>query len=256
MKITAIIPARLDSRRFPRKVLYEFYGLPMIEHVRRRALLSNAFDDVYVATCDEEIASVIYSYGGKVIMTSNSHPNGTSRVAEAVKSINCSHVVLLQGDEPLFLPRHVEQLIEKIKQNPEIECWNLTAPIDNIEDLDQISIVKCTVSESGRIIYCYRRSPSISNFNIQKEFTRKVLGLIAFRKDFLEALVKLPISRIEEHESIEQMRVVENGFVFTSVDVMPSLPSVNEPSEVEIILDCLKNNQEQNLLLSEILQKF
>jgi 3-deoxy-manno-octulosonate cytidylyltransferase (CMP-KDO synthetase) len=66
----------------------------------------------------------------------------------------------------------------------------------------------------------------------------------------------LPISRTEEHESIEQMRVVENGFVFTSVDVMPSLPSVNEPSEVEIIIDCLKNNQEQNLLLSEILQKF
>ncbi len=101
MKIIAVIPAHMASVRFPRKILFQFHGLPMIEHVRRRALLSKAFDDVFVATCDEEIASVIRSFGGKIIMTANTHNNGTSRVAEAVKDIECSHVVLLQGDEPL-----------------------------------------------------------------------------------------------------------------------------------------------------------
>ena len=114
MKIVAVIPAHLASVRFPRKILFDFHGLPMIEHVRRRALLSKSISDVYVATCDNEIADVIKSFGGKVIMTSNSHTNGTSRVAEAIADIECSHVMLLQGDEPLLLPRHLDEFAKTI----------------------------------------------------------------------------------------------------------------------------------------------
>jgi 3-deoxy-manno-octulosonate cytidylyltransferase (CMP-KDO synthetase) len=73
MKIVAVIPAHLASVRFPRKILFPFHGLPMIEHVRRRALLSSAASDVIVATCDEEIATVVRGFGGKVIMTANTH---------------------------------------------------------------------------------------------------------------------------------------------------------------------------------------
>jgi len=79
----------------------------MIEHVRRRALMCPSLDRVVVATCDDEIASTVRDFGGEVIMTSNTHRNGTTRVAEAAGKIGCSHVVLLQGDEPLLLPRHV-----------------------------------------------------------------------------------------------------------------------------------------------------
>ena len=75
MKIVAVIPAHLASVRFPKKILFQFHGLPMIEHVRRRALLSKAVSEVYVATCDEEIAAAIRGFGGKVIMTSNTHTN-------------------------------------------------------------------------------------------------------------------------------------------------------------------------------------
>lgn len=82
----------------------------MIEHVRRRALMCSNLSTVIVATCDEEIAEVVQANGGQVIMTSYDHINGTTRVAEAVKQIDCSHVLLLQGDEPLLLPRHVEEL--------------------------------------------------------------------------------------------------------------------------------------------------
>ena len=120
MKIVAVIPAHLASVRFPGKILFKFHGLPMIEHVRRRALLSGAVSDVYIATCDEEIATAIRDFGGKVIMTANTHTNGTSRIAEAVQNIDCSHVVLLQGDEPLLLPRHLESLVNAIKENPAI----------------------------------------------------------------------------------------------------------------------------------------
>jgi 3-deoxy-manno-octulosonate cytidylyltransferase (CMP-KDO synthetase) len=225
----------------------------MIEHVRRRALLSKAFDDVYVATCDEEIASVICNYGGKVIMTANTHSNGTSRVAEAVKDIDCSHVVLLQGDEPLFLPDHVNQLVDAIKQNPQGESWNATGPIDTKEELDRHSFVKCAVSESNRIIFCFRRSPSYSEFENNKTFIRKILGLIAFRKDFLQKIVGMPVSRIEKYEFIEQMRVIENGFTMTSVPVSPSLPSVNEPAEADIVLEYIRNIPIQGNLLKTII---
>lgn len=253
MKIIAVIPAHMASVRFPRKILFEFHGLPMIEHVRRRALLSKAFDEVYVATCDEEIASVIRSFGGKVIMTANTHTNGTSRVAEAVSDIDCTHVVLLQGDEPLMLPSHVIKLVNEIRENPEVESWNATGPIDQPEELDKHSFVKCAVAESGRIIFCFRRSPGYSDFEKQKIFIRKILGLIAFRKDFLQKVVALPISRIENFEFIEQMRVIENGYTMISVPVEPSLPSVNEPGEADIILEYIKIDKGQEIILKKIL---
>jgi len=122
MNIIAVIPAHLASVRFPNKVLHNFYGLPMIEHVRRRALLSTVIKEVYVATCDTQIAETIKQFGGKVLLTSNNHKNGTTRVAEAIKDIDCSHVILLQGDEPLLLPRHIDKVALEINKSPLMVC--------------------------------------------------------------------------------------------------------------------------------------
>ena len=254
MKIIAVIPAHLASVRFPNKILFPFFDLPMIEHVRRRALLSQSIKDVYVATCDDEIESIIKSYGGRVIRTSNKHKNGTSRVAEAIKNIDCSHVILLQGDEPLLLPRHIDKLANEILCNKEIDSWNATGQIQNIDELDRHSFVKCAISESERILYCFRRTPSYSKFKNQLEYIRKILGLIAFRKDFLLNLTSKNSTRIEEFEYIEQMRIIENNYVLKSVPVAPSLPSVNEPEEADIVLDYINKNDEQKLILKKILK--
>ena len=135
MKILGVIPAHMASVRFSNKILLNIHGLPMIEHVRRRALLSEELDNVVVATCDLEIADVIKSYNGEVIMTSNNHKNGTSRVAEAVQDCNYSHILLLQGDEPLLLPRHINSMVKAIKSNPDIDCWNATGSINSKEEL-------------------------------------------------------------------------------------------------------------------------
>ncbi len=253
MKIVAVIPAHLASVRFPRKILFPFHGLPMIEHVRRRALLSNNVSDVYVATCDEEIAETVIGFGGKVIMTSNSHKNGTTRVAEAVKDVECSHVILLQGDEPLLLPRHLDVLAQAIVAEPEGDAWNATGPIEHKEELDRHSFVKCVVSESSRILFCFRRSPFFSACDVQQSFVRKILGIIAYRKDFLLRLTALPASPIEQAEFIEQMRIIENGYSLRSIPVSPSLPSVNEPVEAELVLNYIRHNTEQRALLERIL---
>lgn len=254
MKIVAVIPAHLASVRFPRKILFPFHGLPMIEHVRRRALLSGAVSDVYVATCDEEIAKVIRSFGGKVIMTANTHTNGTTRVAEAIKDVDCTHVMLLQGDEPLLLPRHMEIFAKAIAAEPGGVAWNATGPIEHEDELDRHSFVKCAVSLSGHVLYCFRRTPCYSPFAVQQTFIRKILGIIAYRKDFLLQLTTLPAAPIEQAEFIEQMRIIENGYSLRSIAVSPSLPSVNEPAEAGAVLDYIQNNSEQRLLLEQVLR--
>lgn len=252
MKIAAVIPARLQSTRFPRKILLPIHGLPMIEHVRRRALMCPMLGEVIVATCDDEIADVVRDNGGRVVVTSDSHMNGTTRVAEAVAQVDCSHVLLLQGDEPLLLPRHVEALAKAITAEPKLNAWNLIGALDSQDELDRHSFVKCAIAAPHEILYCFRRSPNFSDFATQKIFVRKMLGIIAYRKDFLQKLTSLSASPIEKAESIEQMRILENGFGLSYVEVAPALPSINEPSELQEVLDCLSADSEQQILLKAI----
>lgn len=251
MKIIAIIPAHMASVRFPGKILFPFYGLPMIEHVRRRALLSKSVAEVIVATCDQDIAKTIRSYGGKVVMTANTHKNGTTRVAEAIQDLDCTHVLLLQGDEPLLLPRHVDDIVQAIKNNPRLDAWNATGPIESPDELDRNSFVKCSIGVNNNILYCFRRTPCYSNFEVQQKFVRKILGVIAYRKDALLEITNLDPAAIEQAEFIEQMRIIENGFDIHSVAVEPSLPSVNEPKEADIVLEYIKSNREQQEILKQ-----
>ena len=252
MKIAAIIPARLKSTRFTNKVLLPIHGLPMIEHVRRRALMCPSLSEVVVATCDEEIAEVVRGNGGRVIMTSDSHLNGTTRVSEAVAHVDCTHMLLLQGDEPLLLPRHVEELAQAVIAEPDVASWNLIGALQTEDELDRHSFVKCAIAPPREILYCFRRSPNFSDFATQKTFVRKMLGIIAYRKEFLQKLTALPSSPIEKAESNEQMRILENGFDLSYVEVAPALPSINEPAELQEVLESLSADIEQQILLKAI----
>lgn len=253
MKIVGVIPAHLASIRFPQKILFDIHGLPMIEHVRRRALLCGELEDVIVATCDLEIANIVKSYGGKVIMTSNTHKNGTSRVAEAIEDYDCTHLLLLQGDEPLLLPRHLSKIIEAMKSNPDIESWNATGVINSEDELERQSFVKCSLLKNNKITNCFRKTPYVCDLKTQQKFVRKILGIIGYKKDFLLDLNQLTNTPIELAESIEQMRIIESEFSLYSIDVSPSLPSINEPHEVNIVLDYLKSNKEQQIFLKKII---
>jgi 3-deoxy-manno-octulosonate cytidylyltransferase (CMP-KDO synthetase) len=255
MKITAVIPAHLASIRFPRKILFPFYGLPMIEHVRRRTLMSQAVCKVYVATSDKEIADVVEGHGGDVIMTGNYHSNGSSRVAEAISQIDCTHVILLQGDEPLMLPSHVDAMADALRANPDGDAWNATGPIESPDELDRHSFVKCCIGKNNQIMQCFRRTPFFSNYEIQRNFTRKILGLIVYRREFLMQLMRFEETPIEKEEFIEQMRIIENGYNLNSVEVSPSLPSVNEPEDAVIIQNYIKNNPEQQELLKRVMDQ-
>ena len=135
MPITAIIPAHLNSIRLPGKILIDIHGLPMIEHVRRRALMSELISNVYVATCDEQIKQTVEFFGGNVIMTSKKHKNGTSRVTEAINSLDIDKIMLLQGDEPLILPRHIDKIISIVEKDGKYDAWNATGHLEVSDDL-------------------------------------------------------------------------------------------------------------------------
>ncbi|MCG9875824.1 MAG: NTP transferase domain-containing protein [Leptospiraceae bacterium] len=249
LKIVALIPAHLASVRFPRKVLYEIHGVPMIEHVRRRALLSGVFDDVIVATCDDEIQNLIEKHGGKVIRTANTHKNGTSRIAEAVQNVECSHVVLLQADEPLLLPEDLEYFTNFIKEDQsDTVSWNATGPIEHIEELDRHSFVKCFVNEKNRILFCFRRSPAYGKFEDSTKYIRKILGIIGYTKEFLIKIASSPPTPFETIEFIEQMRILENEYSLKSVSLDRTFPSINEPCEVKEVMNKLKDSKQQSYL--------
>ena len=203
-----------------------------------------------MATCDREISEVVEGNGGKCIMTSASHLNGTSRVAEASLEIDCTHVILLQGDEPLLLPEYVDLMCENILDQPHLDAWNGTGPLQTEAELDRHSFVKCAINQDSKIMYCFRRSPSFAPLEQQIKTMRKILGIIAFRREYLERLIKLPQALTEVSESIEQMRIIEDGGEFVSVGFQESLPSVNEPHEAEIVEHYLRQNVRQQELFA------
>lgn len=251
MKEIAVIPARLNSKRFPNKILYDLNGLPMIEHVRRRVMMAKKVKDVIVATCDIEIRNVLESYGAKVVMTSKNHRNGTTRVAEAIANISCRNVILIQGDEPLLLPRYLDKMIETIRQDNLSFAWNATGPIGSKKEIYKKSIVKASVYEDN-ILYCFRERNKKMDFRIHLQRIRKILGLIAFKKDFLMKLIKMKQTLVEKFQSIEQMRIIENGYLIRSVPFDSSQPSINEPFEVGLVWEYVQNNEEQKNILEDV----
>ena len=148
----------------------------------------------------------------------------------------------------------MEAVLKAMKLEPTCDAWNGTGSIESLEELDRHSFVKCSIALSGRILYCFRRSPAYGPFENQRKYIRKILGLIAYRKDLLLKLPLLLPSPIEESEFIEQVRLLDHGYNLWSVPVNPSLPSVNEPQEAQIVIDKIKLDPEQAELLAGILK--
>ena len=134
VNVAAIIPARMDSSRYPGKPLIEIEGLPMIEHVRRRALMCTEFSEVLVATCDKEIKDTVEFYGGSVLMTKDTHIVATERIVEAIQRVDCTHVVNVQGDEILILPSDLKLMVKAIENESDGDVWNAVGKVTSIND--------------------------------------------------------------------------------------------------------------------------
>ena len=255
IKLIAVIPAHLNSIRLKKKVLIDILGLPMIEHVRRRVLNSNIFERVIIASGDDEILKLIERYGGDTIKTYQKHNNGTSRVSEAVKDLKYTHIVIIQGDEPLIKKEHLLKISKSIINNPSLDAWNSITNLNKSEDLDNENVVKASINEKEKIIYLFRKTPSYADVSDQLIYIKKIQGLIAFRREVLEKLSLIPPSFGEKFESIEQLRIVYNGYHLQGVMQDDQVPSINEENDLKDLYKYLSENKDQNEFTKYILNE-
>jgi 3-deoxy-manno-octulosonate cytidylyltransferase (CMP-KDO synthetase) len=211
MKIIGIIPARYGSTRLEGKPLMDICGKPMIQLVVEAAQKAHLLEEVIVATDDQRIVQVVESFGGKASLTSVDHKTGTDRVAEVAAGLDVDVVVNIQGDEPLLNPAMIDEVTEPFLRDPALPMCTMCTPILEEEKLNSPHVVKVVFNQDGYALYFSR---SLIPYPRKREnfVAYEHLGLYAYRKDFLMKYIKLPQTRLEINESLEQLRVLESGY--------------------------------------------
>lgn len=226
MKILGIIPARYASTRLPAKLLKEINGKSILEMVYRQCQKAESLTDVVVATDSKLIYDHVKEFGGKVVMTSEEHPSGTDRCAEALAqmggTIAYDFVVNIQGDEPLMEPENINRLCDSFSIETQIS--SVYYKIKETDSLLNPNVVKVVLSENQEAVY-FSRSPvphlrevEIDDWVKQSDYY-KHLGMYGFRTTVLEEIVKLPMAKLETIEKLEQLRWLSNGYKINMVEV-------------------------------------
>jgi 3-deoxy-manno-octulosonate cytidylyltransferase (CMP-KDO synthetase) len=245
-RIVAIIPARLGSSRFPGKPLAPLLGRPMIEHVFRRAMLCERLDAVYVATCDDEIRSVVEGFDGPVLMTSAAHERASDRVAEAAERIHADIVVMIQGDEPMIAPSMILDAITPMFQDSSVMCVNLASRIRNHEEYIDRNTIKVVMNLNGDALYFSRSPIPALTFPIDSGSERppvfKQVCVIPFRRDFLREFARLPPTPLEQAESIDMLRVIEHGRSIRLVETTSATHAVDTPEDLRLVETLMKDD--------------
>jgi len=253
-KIVVIIPARMAASRFPGKPLVRIMDLPMIEHVRRRVLLSDVVDDVCVATCDEVVMCAVEKHGGKAVMTADTHERCTERVEEAARGIEADIVVIVQGDEPLFMPEVIEKLVHPIVSDGNICCTNLLSLIRDRADLSDIDIVKSVLDQDQNVMY-FSRSP-VPYFRVNNDVPcYRQTGISAFTKGFLSKFTQLRPTPLEIAESVDFLRILEHGYKIKGVVIPQRTFGVDREDDVQIIENVIINDPIHNKYYKKIIER-
>lgn len=230
-KTVAVIPARLESSRLPRKALLDICGLPMIVHVYKRCLLARSLEDVYVATDSEEIKTAVELYGGKVLMTSSLHATGTDRIAEAAESIDADIVVNVQGDEALVNPEHIDKVVAVLQSDPAVNVGILVNPFFKRNSPSDIKVV---LTRDDDVMY-FSRADIPSDARVDNPPLLKAYHIVPFRKDFLLQYAKWDKCPLEQVEFNEYLRILEHGCRIKAVHVESDALSVDTLADLEYV---------------------
>ena len=213
--IVCIIPSRYESSRFPGKPLADLYGKPMIQHVYERVAQAKAVPYVAVATDDQRIFDAVKIFGGNAIMTATTHRSGTDRISEAIKTLNLASdaiVVNIQGDQPIFEPVQVDEVIQPLVDDPAIVMSTLIYKIILEEEITHPHAVKVAFDNDGFALYFSRATiPFVRDKKLKADYY-KHHGIYAYRRDFLDIFTGLPEGKLEKLEALEQLRALEYGY--------------------------------------------
>jgi len=238
VKAVAILPARLESSRLPRKALADICGLPMIVHVYKRCLLAKQLDDVFVATDNEEIRLEVERHGGKVIMTSCEHETGTDRIAEAAAGLDTEIVVNVQGDEALVNPQYIDKEVAALQDNPEINVGILVNPYSK---RNSPSDIKAVLTRDNDVMY-FSRMDIPSNARVDNPEMLKAYHIVPFRKSFLLEYAQWEKGVLERIEYNEYLRILERGHKIRAVHVESDAVSVDTADDLEYVREKMVND--------------
>lgn len=251
MNIIGVIPARMASSRYPGKPMANILGMPMIGHVYYRSKMCDALKEVYVATCDKEIFDYIISIDGKAVMTSSLHERASDRVAEAMLKVEGNSkeltdiVVMIQGDEPMVFPEMINDAIEPLIENKETDVVNLMAELLD-DEINNPNVVKVVADLRGYALYFSREAiPSLKKYKGKAKMYKQV-PIIPFRRDYLIEYNQLEQTPLEVIESVDMLRVLENGsrvlmvesqHITFGVDTIEDLQKVERFMSKDVLFD-------------------
>jgi 3-deoxy-manno-octulosonate cytidylyltransferase (CMP-KDO synthetase) len=243
MKVVAIIPARMGSSRFPGKPLVPILGKPMIEHVYRRVSLCEQVDATIIATCDEEIRDAAEGFGAPVIMTSESHDRASDRVAEAVQDLDADVIVMVQGDEPMIYPDMIDAAIGPFLGENGPGCVNLSRRLDNLDDYMNPDTIKVVTDINNDALYMTRAPvPTLTKAGLTDTIALKQVCVIVFTRSELEMYTQLAPTPLEQFESVDMMRLIENGRTVHMVPTERDTQAVDRPEDVARVEALLRDD--------------
>ena len=232
-EVTAIIPARWASTRFPGKPLVKLRGKPLVQHVWERAKRARLVDRVIVATDDMRIAEAAFDFGAEVALTSPKHPTGTDRLAEVAKKLKSAPIILnVQGDEPDIAPSTIDRLARALQDDPKLGMVTAANPITATADIANPNVVKVVTDLAGRALYFSRSAiPHDRDGRGGIRYLRHQ-GIYGYRRKVLLDFVKWKPTPLEKAEKLEQLRALEHGVSIGVIIVKKGSVGVDAPEDV------------------------
>jgi len=246
MKAIGIIPSRYASTRFPGKPLLDIGGKSMIWHVYQNASKAKLLEEIIVATDDDRIFSHVRDFGGKVMMSSHNHRSGTDRCGELAQHIKADVIVNIQGDEPLVNPQQLDELVATFRDK-KIQIATLGIKTTSLEDIKNPNRIKIVVNKNNQALY-FSRSPIPNSDLFSGEDSTfypylKHVGLYAFRHEILLKLVDLPQTKLEQIESLEQLRWLYHGYPIQIIETNIETPNIDVPEDIHKVLAILSKKR-------------
>ena len=243
-KNICVIPARMGSSRFPGKPLEKINGKELLHHVYDNCAKTKSFDRILIATPDYEIESFCRKIGADSIITSNEHKRASDRCNEVVLKLEKNKeffdiLTMVQGDEPLVGPKIIDKITKSLIDNKDIYCANGFGEI-RLEELTNKNCIKVLKDIKDNAIYMSRREipfdPKV-NVNVGKQ-----ICVIPFRTEFLKLYSSWAETPLEINESIDMLRIIENGYKVKMICIKGIFHPVDEPSDIKVVEDFLNNS--------------
>lgn len=238
-KIIGIIPSRIGSTRLPKKSLLEIDDIPLVIHVLKRVQMSKILDEIYVATDSIEIYNTVVKYGGKAIMTSENCENGTARVVEVSKKIDGDIFVQINGDEVLLNPEDIEKVVSELQRNSEIVGTMLVTKTKKFNYPSELKVLLNKKSE----VMTITRADIPSNNRRAQNYMLKGYFITAYYKKSLDLYEELGIGYLEEQESNNELRFIENGYKIKAIEVENQNLSVDTLEDLNKAKEIIKNDK-------------